>query len=394
MNFCNAAVLRLTTLLVSVAASFALEQDILQWNTSSAAHAGANAAAAANNIDFNIIDKCWRSDPTWARNRMKLADCTTGFGSKAYGGKGGEFYTVTDDGDDAQNPTPGTLRYGIIQLQPLWITFARDMIITLQNELIFTSDKTLDGRGANVHIANGPCLTVQYVSNVIIHGIHLHDCQPSKSSRVRSSTEHIGYRGGSDGDAIVIFGSHDIWIDHNTLSSSVDGLIDVIHASTGVTISNNYFSNQDKVMLFGHDDSYSADKGMRVTVPFNHFGPGLVQRMPRCRFGYVHVLNNDYDGWGEYALGGSAGPTIISEGNRFRASSSAKQVTKRDCSSCPWQGWRWTSDGDSFLEGAYFVQSGTGVDAKTQIDISGPGTFKPSFTAAAGALECSEGGAC
>ena len=49
--------------------------------------------------------------------------------------------------------------------------------------------------------------------------------------------------------------------------------------------------------------------------------------MVRCRYGYVHVFNNDYDGWAQYAIGGSAGPTIISQGNRFRASgSSVKEV--------------------------------------------------------------------
>mgnify|MGYP002775704723 CR=1 FL=1 len=46
----------------------------------------------------------------------------------------------------------------------------------------------------------------------------------------------------------------------------------------------------------------------------------------RCRFGYVHVLNNEYDGWAQYAIGGSAAPTILSQGNRFRASSSVKEV--------------------------------------------------------------------
>jgi pectate lyase len=46
----------------------------------------------------------------------------------------------------------------------------------------------------------------------------------------------------------------------------------------------------------------------------------------RCRFGYFHVVNNDYDGWGLYAIGGSAGPTILSQGNRFRASGSVKEV--------------------------------------------------------------------
>ncbi|MBA0776203.1 hypothetical protein Gotri_011228 [Gossypium trilobum] len=38
-------------------------------------------------------------------------------------------------------------------------------------------------------------------------------------------------------------------------------------------------------MLFGASDSYSADKKMQVTVALNHFGKGLVERMPRCRFG-------------------------------------------------------------------------------------------------------------
>ena len=36
-----------------------------------------------------------------------------------------------------------------------------------------------------------------------------------------------------------------------------------------------------QVMLLGHSDDYAADKNMKVTVAFNHFGPGLTQRMPR-----------------------------------------------------------------------------------------------------------------
>lgn len=40
----------------------------------------------------------------------------------------------------------------------------------------------------------------------------------------------------------------------------------------------------------------------------------------RIRFGYLHVVNNDYaSGWGMYAIGGSEAPTILSEGNRFLA---------------------------------------------------------------------------
>lgn len=36
-----------------------------------------------------------------------------------------------------------------------------------------------------------------------------------------------------------------------------------------------------QVMLLGHSDSYVRDKIMQVTIAYNHFGEGLIQRMPR-----------------------------------------------------------------------------------------------------------------
>jgi pectate lyase len=36
-----------------------------------------------------------------------------------------------------------------------------------------------------------------------------------------------------------------------------------------------------QVMLLGHSDSYVRDKQMQVTIAYNHFGEGLIQRMPR-----------------------------------------------------------------------------------------------------------------
>jgi len=72
-------------------------------------------------------------------------------------------------------------------------------------------------------------------------------------------------------------------------------------------------------MLLGAQNTNEADKHMQVTVAYNHFGKGLVQRMPRIRWGFVHVVNNDYTHWELYAIGGSQGPTILSHGNRFIA---------------------------------------------------------------------------
>lgn len=262
----------------------------------------------------NPIDDCWRCDPNWHKNRKRLADCGIGFGRNAIGGRDGRFYVVTDPTDeDVVNPKPGTLRHAVIQEEPLWIVFKRDMVIELKQELIMNSFKTIDGRGANVHIANGACITIQFITNVIIHGLHIHDCKPTGNAMVRSSPTHFGWRTMADGDAVSIFGSSHIWIDHNSLSHCADGLVDAVMGSTAITVSNNHFTHHNEVsfvlfppskhlsigwfcfhdtymhvcvqvMLLGHSDSYTKDKLMQVTIAYNHFGEGLVQRMPRLLF--------------------------------------------------------------------------------------------------------------
>lgn len=197
---------------------------------------------------FNTIDSCWRSNPRWALNRKTLADCAIGFGNAAVGGKNGAIYVVNDPSDNPIDPKQGTLRYGVIQTKPLWIIFRRDMAIKLENELMVNSYKTIDGRGVKVEIANGPCITVEGVSNVIIHGINIHDCKPGKAGLVRSTEEHVGHRLGCDGDGISVLASSNVWIDHCYLARCSDGLIDITHASTGVTVSNNYLTDHDKVI--------------------------------------------------------------------------------------------------------------------------------------------------
>lgn len=200
----------------------------------------------------NPIDSCWRSDANWAQNREKLADCAVGFGSAASGGKGGEMYSVTTPDDNPTNPLPGSLRYGVTRTSPLWIVFAKDMNIKLKMPLLVASQKTIDGRGAKVEISNGPCIRLDKVNNVIIHGLHIHDCMPSVAGNVRftesvsSTSTGLEWMQIQDADAISVVGSKDIWIDHNTLSKCQDGLLDVTLGSTAVTVSNNRFSFHDK----------------------------------------------------------------------------------------------------------------------------------------------------
>eukprot|EP00253_Pinus_taeda_P008933 PITA_08933 len=349
----------------------------------------------------NPIDDCWRCDPNWQHHRKRLADCAIGFGRHAKGGKKGKIYVVTDHHDyDAVNPRPGTLRHAVIQTEPLWIIFQRDMVIQLKEELIMNSFKTIDGRGVDVHIAYGPCITIQRVRNIIIHGIHVHDCKPAGNAMVRDSPTHFGWRTMCDGDGISIFGGSHVWVDHVSLSNCADGLIDAIMGSTAITISNSYFSHHNEVMLLGHRDSYTPDVKMQVTIAFNHFGEGLIQRMPRCRHGYFHVVNNDYSHWEMYAIGGSANPTINSQGNRFVAPANrwAKEVTKRvNQNKDEWKEWNWRSDGDLMLNDAYFTPSGavaSSAYAKASSMAARAAIYVGPLTQDAGVLHCRTGARC
>ncbi|KAF9599043.1 hypothetical protein IFM89_033388 [Coptis chinensis] len=142
-----------------------------------------------------------------------------------------------------------------------------------------------------------------------------------------------------------------------------------------------------KVMLFGQNDQFTADKIMKVTVVFNHFGPSLIERMPRVRSRYAHEANNRYDEWHMYAIGGSA---ILSEGNYFIAPNdpSSKQVTEREVGR--WKNWKWRSSKDTFVNGAYFTQSGWGSCAPlysmSQAFTVAEGAMAPALTSNAGPL--------
>ena len=176
-----------------------------------------------------------------------------GFGRHTTGGKDGPIYKVTDSSDDnVEEPKPGTLRHAVIQKHPLWIIFAKSMTITLQQELLMQCDKTIDGRGKNVKISGGAGISIQFVRNIIIHNIHITDIHVTSGGSIRDSIDHIGLRAAADGDAISIFGSSDIWIDHVSASNAKDGLIDIVANSNGVTISNCHFVHHDKVGTLEH----------------------------------------------------------------------------------------------------------------------------------------------
>lgn len=112
------------------------------------------------------------------------------------------------------------------------------------------------------------------------------------------------------------------------------------------------------------------------------------------------MVNNDYTHWEMYAIGGSANPTINSQGNRFVAPNNrfSKEVTKyEDAAESEWKHWNWRSEGDLMVNGAFFTKSGGGASssyARASSLSARPSSIVGSITIGAGTLNCKKGSPC
>jgi pectate lyase len=125
-------------------------------------------------------------------------------------------------------------------------------------------------------------------------------------------------------DTISIQKASNVWVDHCDLSSDLiqprdtyDGLVDITHASTNVTVSWNYFHDHYNTSLVGHTDSPNAeDVALTVTFHHNRF-LRTPSGSPRARYGHVHVFNNHYDTVDTYGIASVSGATVVIERNFF-----------------------------------------------------------------------------
>jgi len=212
------------------------------------------------------------------------------------------------------------------------------------------SNTTIVGLGRDARIV-GAHVRVNSADNVIIRNLTFedaYDCFPQwdptdgSSGNWNAAYDLISLTGGTVGGVKV--GATHVWVDHCAFSDGAhpdsaqpqyfgrlyqqhDGALDITNASDFVTVSWNRFSNHDKVMLIGSSDSGSTATGdvgkLNVTVHHNLFDR-LVQRMPRVRFGKVHVYNNYYvvgDDF-SYAWGVGIASRIFAENNFFEVEGS------------------------------------------------------------------------
>ncbi|KAF5337817.1 hypothetical protein D9758_015714 [Tetrapyrgos nigripes] len=104
------------------------------------------------------------------------------------------------------------------------------------------------------------------------------------------------------GDALGIQQASQVWIDHVDLSSDrdhdkdfYDGLLDITHGCTGVTVTNSKLYDHWKASLVGHSDNNGAED-VAITVTYaNNYWTDLNSRTPSFRFGHGHIFNNVFD---------------------------------------------------------------------------------------------------
>ena len=173
------------------------------------------------------------------------------------------------------------------------------------------SDKTILGIGSTSALIGS--LEIKNASNVIVRNLTI------------SNPNDTG-----EGDSITVSGSTNVWIDHNDIIDAPDGLLDIVREADFVTVSWNKFyytndyaqnvnTNHRFASLIGNSDSRVEDAdNLRVTLHHNHWGDNVRERMPRARYGDIHVFNEYFNTPGSnYAIRAAIGAEVLIENNHF-----------------------------------------------------------------------------
>jgi pectate lyase len=225
----------------------------------------------------------------------------------------------TRGGADGETVTPTTaaeLAEYAASAEPLVIRIQGTFSVP---RLQVTSNKTLLGVGANATINGGVRIrgsSDELVTNVIVRNL-----------RVNGATSTV------DSDAMQIYFAHHVWIDHCEIWDGPDGNLDITHAANWVTVSWTKFlytmayqrpSGEDSdhrfSSLIGHSDSNAdEDSGrMKITLHHNWWAERVIERMPRVRFGEVHVFNNYFSSAdNNYCIGGGYEARLLVQNNYF-----------------------------------------------------------------------------
>ena len=134
--------------------------------------------------------------------------------------------------------------------------------------------------------------------------------------------------GNSGNDVITVKGTncHHIWFDHLDISDGTDGNLDQTHSVDYVTLSwcKFWYSTPGRAHRFSNlisgADTSTFDRG-HLKITFHHcwWADNCDERMPRGRFGKVHVFNCYYTSSGNsYCIYSGVEMQVLAENNYFQ----------------------------------------------------------------------------
>jgi pectate lyase len=168
---------------------------------------------------------------------------------------------------------------------------------TISGTVNVGSNKTILGLcGAEIHGS----VNMTGSSNVIIRNLKVvgFNCTDNSNCSAGADAVHVEA------------GNRHLWFDHMDISDGSDGNLDITHGSDFITISWTKFHYSGRrsgghqfCNLIGHDDNNAAEDTGHLNVTFDHvwWADNVDQRMPRVRFGKVHVFNSLYTAAGDSA---------------------------------------------------------------------------------------------
>jgi len=222
-----------------------------------------------------------------------------GFGRYAQGGRGGDVYAVTNLNDAG----PGSLRHGIQSADgPRTIVFEVSGIITLEEALRINKPRiTIAGQ-----TAPGTGITLKG------WGTYVYDTHDIVIRYMRFRPGDLNCDQGYTDDALWIWDSHDVIVDHVSASWGIDEVLSMSRGVTNITVQHTMISESlnDSCHFKGVPHGFGSNISWVEDADVTYFGnlfihhnsrnprPGGTPGHPGLRFDFV---NNVVYNWGRMA---------------------------------------------------------------------------------------------
>lgn len=158
------------------------------------------------------------------------------------------------------------------------------------------------------------------VRNVIVRNLVVHPATTCTGDSGAGSCETFG-------DNFTLKYVRKVWLDHLTVHDGLDGNLDITHGCDSITLSwiKQYYTRtgiaHQFANLIGHSDKNGVEDSLRLRITWHHswWGDGIRERMPRVRFGRVHLYNDLFtSSAANYCIRVAYAADVLAEGNVFK----------------------------------------------------------------------------